>query len=83
MPLEVREAARAHTVMCIERLAFWANSSDPKASVAAAQALLNRAYGMPSQPLTDGEGQPLALGSRIEVMLVAPPPDVHALPDAT
>src|SRR5205823_2700503 len=39
---EVREAAREHTAEAIERLAHWMRSDDPRASPAAAQALLDR-----------------------------------------
>lgn len=42
---EVKEMARAHTHTAIERLAFWANSGEPSASVAACNALLDRAWG--------------------------------------
>lgn len=46
---EVEVLARAHGPEAIKRLAFWMGSDDARASVAASQALLNRAYGMPKQ----------------------------------
>jgi hypothetical protein len=52
---EVKALAAAYTVPAIERLAFWMNSDDPRASVPASQALLDRAWGKP--PITAaGEG---------------------------
>ena len=56
---EVKELARAYTVDAIERLAFWMRSNDPKASVAAANALLDRAWGKATQPLSDPDGKSL------------------------
>ena len=47
--VEVRRAARDHTKEAIERLAFWMRSDNPKASVSATVALLNRGWGMPTQ----------------------------------
>ena len=56
---DVRIAAQDYTVEAIERLAFWMRSDNAKASVTAAQALLDRAHGKPPQALTDGDGGPL------------------------
>ncbi len=55
----VKEAAAAHTLEAIERLAYWMRSTNPKASVAAANALLDRAWGKPTQPLSGDDGKPL------------------------
>jgi hypothetical protein len=49
VPAEVRELARAHTKDAIDRLAHWLKSDNPAASVAAANALLDRGYGKPAQ----------------------------------
>lgn len=54
---EVKNLARVHTKRAIERLAFWMESDNPKASVAASQALLDRGYGKPAQAITGPEGQ--------------------------
>ena len=51
IPAEVRELARKHTTDAIKRLAHWMNSDDPRASVAACNALLDRGYGKPQQAL--------------------------------
>lgn len=56
---EVKELARAHTTAAIERLAYWMASSEPKASVAAALALLDRAWGKPTQPVSGEDGKPI------------------------
>lgn len=47
---EVIELARTHTEASVKRLAFWMASDDPRASVAAAQALLDRGWGKAVQP---------------------------------
>lgn len=44
---EVRQLAQQHTAEAIERLAFWMRSEEPKASVQAAMALLDRGWGKP------------------------------------
>jgi hypothetical protein len=63
-PKEVREVvelARQFTTIAIMRLADWAQSDDPRASIAAAQALLDRGWGKPMQPseLSGKDGSPL------------------------
>ncbi len=47
---DVIEAARQHTPAAVARLAHWMQSDDPRASVAACQALLDRGWGKPTQP---------------------------------
>jgi hypothetical protein len=46
---EIRQLAQEHSKDAIKRLAEWMLSDNPKASVAAAQALLDRGYGKPTQ----------------------------------
>ena len=47
---EVKELARTYTQEAIERLVFWMRQDDDsRASVASAQALLDRGHGKPSQ----------------------------------
>jgi hypothetical protein len=53
---EVQRLARARSKEAIERLTFWMRSDDPKASVAASIAILNRAFGRPAQALTAPDG---------------------------
>mgnify|MGYP006921381597 CR=1 FL=1 len=46
---DVRAAAKELTVEAVDRLAFWMRSDNPKASVSATVAILNRGWGMPQQ----------------------------------
>lgn len=46
---EIADLARSHAPDAIERLVYWMNSDEPKASIAAAMAILNRGCGMPMQ----------------------------------
>jgi Family of unknown function (DUF5681) len=48
---EVKELARAHTVEALKRLVFWLRSDNAKASVSAAQVLLDRGYGKAPQQI--------------------------------
>lgn len=71
VPLEVRELARSFTEESITRLATWMRSDHPQASVAAAEKLLDRAWGKPSQPV-DGDGEGGAIRSVVEIKFVKP-----------
>ena len=48
---EIVKLARSYGPEAIKRLAYWVRSKNARASVAAAQALLDRGYGKPSQPI--------------------------------
>jgi len=48
---EVKRLARKHSKAAIARLKFWMESDNPKASVSAAQALLDRGHGKPAQAI--------------------------------
>jgi hypothetical protein len=50
----VSEAAREHTQEAIERLVAWMKSDNPKASVSACNALLDRGWGRPAQTVEAG-----------------------------
>jgi hypothetical protein len=54
---EVRELAREHTVEAIAKLAEWMRSDNPKASVSASNALLERAWGKPAQAIAGVDGE--------------------------
>jgi hypothetical protein len=58
---EVKILARQHSKDAVERLVYWMHSENAKASVSAAQAILDRAWGKPSQSVDLGtkDGQPL------------------------
>jgi hypothetical protein len=60
---EIRSLARSHTELAIKVLAGIAqNSESDPARVSAANALLDRGWGKPAQPVDgDGEGGPVQL----------------------
>lgn len=58
---EVKALARKHSRAAIKRLAEWMASDEPKASVAAAVALLDRGYGKPTQAITGDGGGPVVI----------------------
>jgi len=71
---DVRDLARQHTAEAIERLLWVMRGSDERASVSAANAILDRAWGKPSQALAvsgDGEGAPVQHAIRIGWMTEA------------
>lgn len=56
---EVRDLARTFTAEAIERLAYWMRSEEGKVSVAAASAILDRAWGKATQPVSGPDGGPI------------------------
>jgi hypothetical protein len=62
-PTDIRSLARAHTASAINCLVgVMENGTSEPAKVSAAQALLDRGWGKPSQPVDgDGEGGPVQL----------------------
>lgn len=70
---EIRSLARSYTDMAIQALAGVAqNSESDSAKVAAAEALLNRGWGKPTQPISGDEENPLTIVQRIERVLTDP-----------
>lgn len=69
---EVREAARQHTALAMQTLAeaCRAKRAPWSARVAAAEALLNRGWGKPAQPVEVNDARPLA-GVPAEVLIAA------------
>lgn len=55
----VTRLARERSIEALERLVEWMKSDNPKASVAACNAILDRAYGKPSQPIGGDPENPL------------------------
>lgn len=49
---DVKDLARKYSKEAVKRLVDWMRDENPKASVAACTALLDRAYGKPGQALT-------------------------------
>ena len=66
---EVRLLARQHTPAAIERLAFWLASDNAKASVSAASALLDRAWGRPPQAVTGPDGEALNIPGSVAFII--------------
>jgi hypothetical protein len=55
---EIKRLARQQTKHAIARLAEWMRSDNAKASVTASVALLDRAWGRPTQAVTGPDGGP-------------------------
>lgn len=73
-PVNIRSLARAHTEKAVQVLGGIMSNEDvpPAARVQAAQALLDRGWGKPTQPISgDEEMGAVEVVTRIE--LVAPP----------
>ncbi len=47
--VELTKLAKTHTKQALERLVYWMNSDNAKASVTAAQVILDRGWGRPQQ----------------------------------
>lgn len=62
-PIDIRSLARSYTEMAIQTLAGIAQNGEQEAArVRAAEALLDRGWGKPTQPVDgDGEGGPVQL----------------------
>lgn len=62
-PIDIRSLARSHTEMAIKTLAGIAQNGEQEAArVRAAEALLDRGWGKPTQPVDgDGDGGPVQL----------------------
>lgn len=58
---EVKDLAKQHTETAVRRLVYWLESDNAKASVSAAQALLDRAWGRPAQTVAGDPSQPMRL----------------------
>lgn len=73
-PTEIRSLARAHTATAINTLVGIMNQEEaaPAARVAAANAILDRGWGKPAQPIDgDGEGGPILI-EKVERLIVRP-----------
>lgn len=57
--------ARAHTEQAIATLAKWMLSDEPKAAIAAATALLDRAWGKPTQAISGEDGKPIDINLNV------------------
>ncbi len=73
----VRDAAREHTEAAIAVLVQIATAGESEAArVAAANAILDRGYGKPSQPVDgDGEGGAIPVGLTVQFIRPVPSDD--------
>lgn len=71
---EIRSLARSHTRTAINALVGIMRSKNAShaARVSAANAILDRGWGKPAQPLENGDGGALELIHRIERVIVHP-----------
>jgi Family of unknown function (DUF5681) len=58
---DVKALARQHGPAAVLRLVEWMKSDNAKASVSASQALLDRGYGKPTQPIAGDAENPLTM----------------------
>lgn len=69
---EVKALARQHSKAALLRLVEWMSSDNPKASVSACNALLDRGFGKPAQAIIGGgENDPPIQVARIELVNLA------------
>jgi hypothetical protein len=66
--LEVIRAAQDVSVEAVNRLAHWMRCDDPKASIPAAEKLLNRAFGTPAQTVAVEQKGDLGIDSRAALL---------------
>lgn len=64
--MEVRELARSYSVEAVNRLAYWMRSDDPRASVPASNAILDRAWGKPTQPIGGDDENPINVNLKLD-----------------
>ena len=67
---EIKKLAKEHSREALERLVYWMTSEDPKASVPACNAILDRGYGKPAQAITGPDGEKLI--EAIQITFVNP-----------
>ncbi|MGA7805559.1 hypothetical protein [Bradyrhizobium sp.] len=75
--LDIQARARRHTAAALKALAaIMKNEEAPAAArISAAQALLDRAWGKPTQPMSgDEDGDPINVLTRIERVIVPAKP---------
>jgi hypothetical protein len=58
---DIKALAKQYTAEAIERLVYWMRSDEPKASVPAANALLDRGWGKAAQAVTGDDGGPVKI----------------------
>lgn len=73
-PIDIRSLARKHTKSAINTLHGIMTNADctDGARVQAAQVLLDRGWGKPTQPIAGEDGKPINVIQRIELVGVSP-----------
>lgn len=71
---EVRELARQYSSEALNRLLDWMRADNPKASVSACQAILDRAYGKPGQAVQHTGLDEGPIEHAVQVAYVGPDP---------
>jgi hypothetical protein len=66
VPREVIDLARSYTVKAINRLAFWIDCNNPRASVAACNAILDRGWGKPTQVIAGDHDNPINVSVKLD-----------------
>lgn len=69
---ELKDLARSYTQEAVEKLAGWMRSDNPKASVTASTALLDRGWGKATQPIGNDEAGAFEVIQRIERIITDP-----------
>lgn len=69
---DLRDMAREYSQAAIETLASALHAEDERVRVAAAVALLDRAWGKPAQAVAGPDGEPLPLGQPYGVIILPP-----------
>lgn len=73
VPTEIKSLARSYTELAIQTLAGIAqNGTNEGARVSASQALLDRGWGKPTQPISGDDENPLKIIQKIETVIVDP-----------
>lgn len=69
-PCEIRSLARSHTAKAIDTLVEIMGMTDAPhaARVSAANSILDRGWGKPSQPIENADGEAFSLIHRIELV---------------
>jgi len=78
---EIKSLARTHTVHAVKTLVKIMNDKEAPAHarVSAANAILDRGWGKPMQPIASEDGKPLEFVHRIERVIVHPGGDIRTL----
>jgi hypothetical protein len=67
---DLKALAREHSAEAIKRLAEWMRSDNPKASVSACNALLDRGFGKPTNTIAGDPDAPLEVIQQIRREIV-------------